>query len=1199
MIKDSDTNHILRIIQGENPGLIITLNNGINTIGRRDADIIIKDSAVSSKHARIEISSGKVIIKDTDSLNGVFINDRKTVNSVLVPGDRIKISNTVFEYILYEKECDKTIVLKYTKKENNQHADHNISDDWYINRGKERYGPYSWENIKQYAKEGRVLLDDQLSNEKKNIRLQACSFSELAKIFKYNKKHKTENISCAPKKNKLIYIALSAFAVLAVFSLIVLFFLYRIFFPEERIWPNTIYIEEPISVLSHDQHLIIGNLDNHNISINIPAGAFREPTEIRLSSPSEQITYSSGSITPAGPLYKFEIDGPDPFSIKPIQMKFRLHSEVLNRLKDIGALRVAHYQKDYGWTYYEPKEINREEKYLTFETYHNWFWSTAELSEEERVEEYIEKRSRRDWALLQVEGEVEEAVTRMVESLLIDGFDADNPDVIRQMTTDLTKLVIEEIKYTHGGDDGTKKDEHKIGQIGVDLYEGDYGKVAVEVGKSIAIGLARIFGGELVNKAVKITGTAASVIGALTEGDVQGAVNYISDHIVNDYTTIKALAIPVRGIRQTIDNWGNTTVEEAYQIYSKGGLSRFAIYDKGNFDDVWDSFPGLQSTVIGNLEKAYREEQGLWWFQSIPETEQKRMQDRAKERLKNQFENRMHQESDQYLAKAREDNRLILEALKERRLFYDWKWWFPNAETMENALDGFYEEMRMVLRDTDRSMIISDQDLIIEDSRFGDGWDYRQFDRDKEIRLKDVVDLVIIRQTEGEEAYADELIRRGLINDIVPQVAIEGDRRIIYRLEPGETEITHHFSASAIPPDTYQYVWCSGDGGERTVTRGPGESSNATYTYRNITEPVTYFPSVSLLDKDGKILSSHSISIRVETATPMAGLVLEPDWQSVEKGKRFNIKAHISNLPFRYSDDPSLSGPVSVVDLAIDYGDGHTRNIDGINAVDGEANVDITHIYNQKFDSDSKEYTIMVHLTGPDIFLASRIATVRVTKSESEAEKVMVPNVIGMSQSYAKQSIVQIGLICLITPANHDTVPKGQVISQEPSARKIVEKGSSVAIKVSSGPLSDPGRLGAVSGSFSGNHPSGNISYSLSGVLAYPSTDHIPEWVHGSGSYSRSRYGSANRSYRGYIVGDTITLTVSYSGAFCHDLSFSSGSDNSEFWNCGDPSVTLSFPAPPEGESVSFSVTNRGRNPGGSTRVSVGGTFIHKPSESN
>lgn len=78
-------------------------------------------------------------------------------------------------------------------------------------------------------------------------------------------------------------------------------------------------------------------------------------------------------------------------------------------------------------------------------------------------------------------------------------------------------------------------------------------------------------------------------------------------------------------------------------------------------------------------------------------------------------------------------------------------------------------------------------------------------------------------------------------------------------------------------------------------------------------------------------------------------------------------------------------------------------------------------------------------------------------------DQVAVPNVAGMTESQAKNLIAGAGLSPSVSYQNSSSVPKGQVISQSPGAGSQAQRGSSVAISVSSGPQSTgvvPGVIG-------------------------------------------------------------------------------------------------------------------------------------------
>ncbi len=64
------------------------------TIGRRDADIRVRDMTISKCHASLESIGGKIIYKDLDSTNGSFINGKELKQTVLADKDIVQIGNT-------------------------------------------------------------------------------------------------------------------------------------------------------------------------------------------------------------------------------------------------------------------------------------------------------------------------------------------------------------------------------------------------------------------------------------------------------------------------------------------------------------------------------------------------------------------------------------------------------------------------------------------------------------------------------------------------------------------------------------------------------------------------------------------------------------------------------------------------------------------------------------------------------------------------------------------------------------------------------------------------------------------------------------------------------------------------------------------------------------------------------------------------
>ena len=82
----------LKVIRGPQTGIDIALKEGKSTIGRDpQCDIFLNDMTVSRTHATIEVGAKDCIIRDENSFNGTWINDRMEETCLLKPGDVIQI----------------------------------------------------------------------------------------------------------------------------------------------------------------------------------------------------------------------------------------------------------------------------------------------------------------------------------------------------------------------------------------------------------------------------------------------------------------------------------------------------------------------------------------------------------------------------------------------------------------------------------------------------------------------------------------------------------------------------------------------------------------------------------------------------------------------------------------------------------------------------------------------------------------------------------------------------------------------------------------------------------------------------------------------------------------------------------------------------------------------------------------------------
>jgi Nif-specific regulatory protein len=93
----------LAAIAGKLKGTVFPLEEKPLVIGRETAaDLCLPDSAVSRRHSRIEWNEERYWLNDLQSLNGTFVNDVPVKQRALQHGDRIRIGDTQFLFLLHD-----------------------------------------------------------------------------------------------------------------------------------------------------------------------------------------------------------------------------------------------------------------------------------------------------------------------------------------------------------------------------------------------------------------------------------------------------------------------------------------------------------------------------------------------------------------------------------------------------------------------------------------------------------------------------------------------------------------------------------------------------------------------------------------------------------------------------------------------------------------------------------------------------------------------------------------------------------------------------------------------------------------------------------------------------------------------------------------------------------------------------------------
>ncbi len=198
---------------------------------------------------------------------------------------------------------------------------------------------------------------------------------------------------------------------------------------------------------------------------------------------------------------------------------------------------------------------------------------------------------------------------------------------------------------------------------------------------------------------------------------------------------------------------------------------------------------------------------------------------------------------------------------------------------------------------------------------------------------------------------------------------------------------------------------------------------------------------------------------------------------------------------------------------------------------------------------------------------------------------VIVPDVVGNDQDSASESIDDAGLVSAATESYSNTIPAGQVISQDPAPGTEVKIGSTVTIEISMGP--EQGQGGSVSGTYPDSPFNGmQIDYSFSGGSAVSMED-----VH---DFSTSRY------YTGTLGSGSMTLSGkgSMTWGYYADLSVTiwAGDKQETFETTIDKdseeqAFELTIPIPADALNGGFSINMTGYYSAGTRGLTVSGSF--------
>jgi pSer/pThr/pTyr-binding forkhead associated (FHA) protein len=101
---------LLVVTRGPYAGQKFELSTGEFTVGRDPgSDIFLDDITVSRRHAKLIIDEGKVVIVDSGSLNGTYVNRKRVEQKALKSGDELQIGKFKMLFLSQKSEAERQV----------------------------------------------------------------------------------------------------------------------------------------------------------------------------------------------------------------------------------------------------------------------------------------------------------------------------------------------------------------------------------------------------------------------------------------------------------------------------------------------------------------------------------------------------------------------------------------------------------------------------------------------------------------------------------------------------------------------------------------------------------------------------------------------------------------------------------------------------------------------------------------------------------------------------------------------------------------------------------------------------------------------------------------------------------------------------------------------------------------------------------
>ena len=468
-------------------------------------------------------------------------------------------------------------------------------------------------------------------------------------------------------------------------------------------WKFDKTISERILGQSTDKNEIsLGDLEQNKVNFVVVKGSFDDSAEVSLANPEAVPDYDGNIMEPLGsPIEIFA--GENKRMNEKATVTFKFSKDDLPQGEEIYQVRVAYFDGQ-QWEYVKPKEVNKDEGLVSFETYHFSLLGPVKVKDETKItQDWIHSQAVDSVLRDNINNEVDNVASQITDMIMVKMGITDESSRGKVMSELLNSDSYKEIydEYQKGN---TADASQKLA-----LLAGE--KIAQNVPESVfSKALGDVVGGaDDIAKVSQAAGYAA-------EGQYKEAAKIIGEQIADKFLITTAGKIAVEMVDFQIQSWKNSEVEAAYEAYKNGADGVFWGYnvDPGEFDDVWLQMRGIRRQLeleMIKTENSNREDAGM---PELTDKQEELMRASLKEKYRKQFAERA--KKDDEIKKAEERLRILVNAFKDKDVFSDslGPAGLDKGYDFEQKLDLLNHFAQKMINDTGRSEVV-DKDVTLKE----------------------------------------------------------------------------------------------------------------------------------------------------------------------------------------------------------------------------------------------------------------------------------------------------------------------------------------------------------------------------------------------------------------------------------------------------------------------------------------------------